>query len=93
MPLMIPANGARAAVPRSFPLFGSTTAREAAMTARSAAPSGWNVNQASRGGVPVRVDCIGVIPGQSLCSEPRRARRQVYGVSPTIRWKERVKCD
>ena len=30
--------------------------------------------------------------GQSIFSAPRRVRRHVYGVSPTIRWKERVKC-
>ena len=30
---------------------------------------------------------------QSMFSEPRRVRRHVYGVSPTTRLKERVKCD
>ena len=30
--------------------------------------------------------------GQSIFSAPRRVRRQAYGVSPTMRWNERVKC-
>ena len=29
---------------------------------------------------------------QSIFTEPRRVRRHMYGVWPTMRWKERVKC-
>jgi hypothetical protein len=50
------------------------------------------------------LDCIGLRPlalfvhlltpqlNQSLVSAPCRVRRHKCGVSPTMRWKERVKC-